>query len=230
MLKIFGELSYPRVVFETQSKINGRIRIVEVGKTRKLLVGNFVESVNEFSPSCSKLYWGYLVDLVKEQSPDAKKVLVLGLGGGTIVSLLSKKFPEIQIVSVELDPIIVDIAKKYFHIDNVPNHRIINDDALRVVVEPEEFDLSPTSFDVLIVDIYLQDQYPDLGKTGNFLGAIKRLVVPGGLIVINRIYTVKHQEDVNNFIKQVEGFLSNVDSKIIAGYTNSDNILIYGRV
>jgi hypothetical protein len=69
-----------------------------------------------------------------------------------------------------------------------------------------------------------------LGKSGNFIAAVKRLVRPGGLIIFNRIYSEAHQEDVNIFIDYVSSFFGNVKNLVVAGYTNSDNVLIYAVV
>ncbi len=229
-MSVFDSLKYPKVIYEVDSKLNGKIRVIEVGKTRKLIANNVLQSVNEASPSCPKIFSGKAAELIVREAPNAKRILMLGLGGGTVASILSKKLPEAQIVSVEFDPVMVDVAKKYFGLDSINNHRVIEADALRVVVEPEEFDLAQGSFDVLFVDIFVGDQYPDLGRTGNFIAALKRLVTSGGLIVFNRIYTEEHQEDVNNFVNQVEEFLGDTKSEVVAGYTNSDNILVYGRV
>ncbi len=232
-MNIFDGLKTPKVILDTTSKLNGRIRVVEVGSTRKIIVGNIIQSLNPDSPACSKLVWGQLVNSLKERVVDPKtikRVLILGMGGGTIAHLLSRNFPGVEIVSIEYDGVMVDIAKKYFNVDSIPNHKIIVDNALKVVVEPENFGISQGSFDVLIVDIFNGDRYPDLGKTGNFIAAVKRLVAPGGFLVFNRIYTEEHQEDVNLFIQGLEEFIGDTESEIVAGYTNSDNILVFGRV
>ena len=143
--------------------------------------------------------------------------------------LISQKFPNAEIVAVEIDPVMVDIAKKYFDVDSIPNLRIITDDALRVVIEPDEFGLEENYFDALIVDIFIGEKYPDLGKSGNFISALKRLVRPGGLTIFNRMYREHHQDDVHIFIDYVSDFFSTVKNLVVAGYTNSDNVLIYCR-
>lgn len=229
-MSVFDGLKIPKIIYETDSKKNGHIRVIEVGSTRKILVNNIIQSLNPDCPSVTKLVWGQITDLLKEKKPYMKRVLILGVGGGTMQHLISRSFPEAEIVSVEWDQIMIDIAKKYFNLDAIPNHRIIIDNALKVVVAPEEFDITLGSFDVVIVDIFNGEEYPDLGKTGNFISAVKSLVTSGGLLVFNRIYTESHQEDVNLFVEEVEKFLGDTESEIVAGYTNSDNILIYGRV
>lgn len=172
---------------------------------------------------------GKVIEVLKEEEPNLRNILVLGMGGGTIPHLVAKNFPGVEITSVELDPVMVDIAKKYFDLDQIPNHRVIVADALRVVVEPEEFNLSYSTFQALIVDIFIGEKYPDLGSSGNFIAAVKRMVSAGGLVIFNRIYISSHQDEVNTFVEYVSNYLKNVKCLIVAGHTNSDNILIYGR-
>jgi spermidine synthase len=194
------------------------------------VVENTIQSLNPDSPGCPKLYWGQLVNSLKERIPEIENCMILGMGGGTVAHLMSRSFPGIEITSVELDQMMIDLARKYFDIDSIPNHRIIKDDALRVVIEPEEYEITPKYFDVLIVDIVFGDKYPDLGRTGNFIAAVKNMVKSGGMVVFNRIYTESYQEEVNSFMGSLEGTFEELDSEIVAGYTNSDNILIFGRV
>ena len=229
-MSVFDGLKMPKVIADIQSELNGRVRIVDVGSTRKMIVDNTIQSINPDSPSCSKLYWGQLVRSLKERFPEVEKILVLGMGGGTIAHLISRNYPGVEITSVEYDEEMVDIAKKYFNVESIPNHKIIREDALRVVVEPEEYDIALGGFDVLIVDVLNGDKYPDLGRTGNFIAAVKRLVRTGGMLVFSRIYTEGFQDEVNIFVDSLEGYFTDVETEVVAGYSNSDNLLIFGRV
>ena len=229
-MSVFDGLKMPKVIYEVESKYNGRVRIVDVGSTRKMVVGNTIQSLNPDSPACPKLYWGQMADSIKERFPVIENILILGLGGGTLAHLISRKYPGIQITSVEYDETMIQMAKDYFNVGSIPNHKIIHDDVMRVVVEPEENGIVPSSFDALIVDVLNGDKYPDLGKTGNFLSAVKRLVKPGGFVAFSRIYTEDFQEEVNIFVDSLEGYFKEVETEIVAGYTNSDNVLIFGKV
>lgn len=229
-MSVFDGLKMPKIIFETDSELNGRIRIVDVGSTRKMVVGNTIQSINPDSPACPKLYWGQMSDSIKERFTDIQNILILGLGGGTLAHLLSRSYPEVDITSVEYDEVMIQLAKEYFYVDKIPNHRIIHEDALRLVIEPEENDIAPSSLDLLIVDVLNGDKFPDLGKTGNFISAVKRLIRPGGHIVFSRIYTEFFQEEVNIFVDSLENYFSEVETEVVAGYTNSDNLLIFGKV
>lgn len=229
VMSVFDNVPVPKVLYEVDSKYNGKITVMQVGKTRKLLVDRVSQSLNWDSPAAAAKVWGRVVDVLKENEPDLKNVLILGLGGGTMQHLISRAFPEANLVSVEIDPIMIGVAKQFFDVDKIPNHKIINANACAVIVEPEKYDIYPQTFSAVIVDIYIGDKYPDLGKSGNFMSALTKLAYPGGLVVFNRIYLEAHQDDVNIFIESVHGFLNDVKSLIIAGVTNSDNVLIFGR-
>ncbi len=229
-MNIFTGLLSPKVIYETESKYNGNIKVVEFGDVRRLVVDNISQSISPHSPHTHKLYWGKMLHLLKENFTHLNEVLLLGLGGATLVHLIHQEFPDVTTTSVEIDQTMVDIANNYFNLSAVANNRVIVDDALRVVIEPSSFDVRENQFNVVIVDIYVGEKYPDLGKTGNFIGNLKKLVAPEGMIIFNRIYREHHQEDVNIFIEYVSEFFSDVKSLVVAGYTNSDNVLIYARV
>ncbi|HLC93911.1 MAG TPA: hypothetical protein VJG85_02755 [Patescibacteria group bacterium] len=228
-MSVFDDIKLPKVIFSAESPYSGKVEVWQSGHTTKLVADGTVQSINWDSPNARKMVFGQMVEILKEQEPNLTSILILGLGGGTMQHLISKDFPEAHIVSVDIDQIIVDIAKTYFNVDQIPNHRIIVEDACRVIVEPKEHDLQPGTFDALVVDIYLGDKYPDLGKSGNFFAALKRMLAPEGLVIFNRIYLESHQEEVDLFVESVGEFFSNVNSVTVAGKTNSDNILIYAR-
>ncbi|RJR27461.1 methyltransferase domain-containing protein [candidate division WWE3 bacterium] len=230
-MNIFTGLHGPKILFETESQYNGHIKVIELNNgTRKIRVDNIDQSISHFAPNCSRLYWGKVVDILKENKPDLSNMFILGLGGGTLVHLIHNNFPNVHITSVDIDQVMVDIAKNYFDLDSVPNHRVIVADAMRVVIEPDEFEIPEYSYDGLLVDIYIGEKFPDLGKSGNFIAALKRLIKPGGIIIFNRIYREEHQDDVNIFIDYVSEFFPSVKNLVVAGYTNSDNVLIYAIV
>lgn len=229
-MDIYKALKLPQTIYKTHSQYNGDISVTLTGDTTRIKVDGITQSISVNSPLCHKLVWGKLADLVYSQEPDANSVLMFGLAGGTIQTLISNKMPNTYITSVEIDEKMIDIARQYFNLDQIKNHRVINEDALRFVTSPESYGIYKHSMNVVIVDIYIGDDYPDLGRSGTFINAIKDLVVPGGLIIFNRIYTKNHQDDVDLFIKQVSNYLVDVETLPIPGYSNSDNILVYGRV
>jgi len=227
-MTVFSKLKLPTLIYEAESPVNGKIQVYETEKTRKLVVAGVTQSVNHTSPLAQRMCWGKIVSVIEEALGTPNRVLLLGLGGATVPWLLTHKFPSVSIVSVEFDPMIVEATRKYFDLDKIPNHRVIVDDALRVVTLPEEFGLSPNEFDCVIVDTFVGEIYPELGNSGTFFAGVKKFLAPGGLAIFNRIYLKHHQADVNNFIENVSDNFREVKSLVVAGKTNSDNVIIFG--
>uniref|UniRef100_A0A7C4TKZ4 Methyltransferase domain-containing protein n=1 Tax=candidate division WWE3 bacterium TaxID=2053526 RepID=A0A7C4TKZ4_UNCKA len=224
-----GEIVLPKLLYKADSKYNGAIEVYQVGHTRKLSVNDTVQSINWDSPSVMNRVWGRIVEVAKDLRPDAKNVLMFGLGGGTILHAFAKEMPGVNLTVVEIDPIMIDVAQKFFDLDQIPNLTIVNDDALRVISEPERYEFREDSFDVLVVDIFCGDKYPDLGKSGTFFGGVKWFLREGGIVLFNRIYLEKHQYEADIFVELVSETFSNVRTIPVAGRSNSDNILIVGE-
>ena len=226
-MSIFQGLALPKTVFETDSDINGHIMVIDAGTTRKLSVGGIIQSVNHNSPVSSKRYWGRAVESYKEIYPEVNNLLVLGMGGATLLHLMSKAFEGLKITAVEIDPVMVKIAEDYFDAKEVPNLHVIVGDALKVLASPDSYNIPYFSFDSVFVDIYIGDKYPDLGETGTFITGLKKVVKHEGWIVFNRLYWDYHQDDVNAFIEDLHLHFSEIKSIVVAGRTNSDNVLIF---
>ena len=59
-----------------------------------------------------------------------KRALLVGLGGGGFVRFLRKRFPRIEIDIVEIDPVVIHLAKSRFGIRESRRTRIHNTDAI----------------------------------------------------------------------------------------------------
>lgn len=83
-----------------------------------------------------------------------KRVLVLGLGAGSIVKYLHHYHPEIQIDTVELRSKVIEVASEFFHLP-APNSRlnIYNDSAQNWLCHS-----STQNYDLIIVDIFLANE------------------------------------------------------------------------
>ncbi|MCA9307963.1 MAG: methyltransferase domain-containing protein [Patescibacteria group bacterium] len=226
MQNILKELRLPKTLYRTESKYNGVIEVVDIGSTRRLRVNGQTQSVNWDAPSAKSMYWGRAVEILKQYTPDMKSIVVLGLGGATTQHLLAKAFPGLFIVSVEIDKEMIEVSKQFFDAAKITNHHIYHADACGVVAHPEDYGLKHDSFDVIFVDIFVGGDYPELGKSGTFISGLKNVVKPHGYVLINRLYYEEFQEDVNHFVDALETTFSEVTPIVIAGRTNTDNMLI----
>lgn len=85
-----------------------------------------------------------------------KNILILGLGGGNVVKTLRNKFKyKNKITAIEIDPVIIKIAKEEYQIKNNANLEIICADAFTFVKE------NKMNYDFIIIDLFLDDTIPE---------------------------------------------------------------------
>jgi phospholipid N-methyltransferase len=124
------------------------------------------------------------MDLALAVKPDAKRVLVLGLGAGAITKRWLRDYPGVTVDSVEIDPAVIDVSKRFFALPETPRSRVFNQDARRFI------QTSADTYDVVIVDCYYADSLPFHLTTSEFLGEVKQHVAPGGVVAYNVISSV----------------------------------------
>ncbi|HHH14200.1 MAG TPA: hypothetical protein ENJ78_00645, partial [candidate division WWE3 bacterium] len=107
MLKVFPK----KVIYEAISPISGKVEVIDGLHGLELHINGATQTV-KMQKNKRPNYWEIAVDLI--DISQHSKVLLLGLGGGEIVRLLLNKMPNLDITVVELDPLIIDIYKRYF--------------------------------------------------------------------------------------------------------------------
>ncbi len=125
--------------------------------------------------------------LLRHDGPP-RSVLILGLGGGTVARQLRRFAPRVRIVGVEIDPGVVEAARRHLH---------LGDTDVEVHVMDAYDYLAPGSaaggdqrFDVVIDDLFLSGatdvvraRVPD----GDTLALVRSRVADGGVVVANLI-------------------------------------------
>jgi spermidine synthase len=131
--------------------------------------------------------------------PKPEKVLMVGLGGGSMVHFLKHYDPKVKVDVVEIDPAVVAIADKYFAIRSAENVNIITKDALEYLRNTD------ARYDVIYMDAFLKPA-ADTDKSGvplrlktiQFYKDIQKQLNADGLVVFNLHAHDKYQEDVKN--------------------------------
>lgn len=120
------------------------------------------------------------------------KILLLGLGGGSVPFILLKEL-KIQnpITAIEIDPLMIRIAREEFGINQLENITIIQADAADYVRHCAE------TYACILVDIFIDDKVPEFIKSFGFLKELKRMVKSSGRIFINTIQrdSIKNQTE-----------------------------------
>lgn len=111
-----------------------------------------------------------------------KNVLMLGCGAGSVVQILRTKYSrECTITAVEIDPVVIELAREHFMLDRVKGLEIVCTDALEYVRS------SKRQFDLIVIDLFVDDHVPPQFRTRAFLGQVRKMLEAGGLFVFNAI-------------------------------------------
>jgi spermidine synthase len=110
-----------------------------------------------------------------------KSVLLLGLGAGNVPYLLREIDPEMHVRAIEIDPVVLELGRKHFGLTENPQLEIILADAIAYVQNCKD------TFDLVIVDLFIDDQVPTEATTDEFLMDLARLLAPGGMLMFNRL-------------------------------------------
>ena len=112
--------------------------------------------------------------------------------------------PEAEIVSVDIDPVVVKLAKKYFNYqENTQVQTQLKDGRVyvkRALLKNEQFDW-------IILDAFNGDYIPEHLMTKEFLGEVKALLTPGGIISANTFSNSKLYDYESVTYQQVFGKL-----------------------
>ena len=119
------------------------------------------------------------------RQPDAKRVLVLGLGGGAVSKRYWHDYPGMRVDSVEIDPVVVDVSRTYFGLPEDERLRVFVADARRYVQTTKE------TYDIVIIDCYYNEALPFHLTTEEFLKEVKTRLAPDGVVAYNVIGAVE---------------------------------------
>ncbi|MBI4206313.1 MAG: fused MFS/spermidine synthase [Betaproteobacteria bacterium] len=118
-----------------------------------------------------------LVGLALSQEP--RRFLVVGLGGGTLPMFLRKHYPNATIDAVDIDPAVVDVARKFFGFREDARMQAHVGDGRQFIEKLRQ------PYDVIFLDAFGADSIPTQLTTQEFLQAVRRAVAPGGVVVGN---------------------------------------------
>jgi len=107
--------------------------------------------------------------------PKGSEVLLLGLGGGTLVKQLDRLGFTTDVV--EIDKRIADVSFDYFNMNRETN--VVIDDARHYVKTTQK------KYDIVIFDTFLSEAVPEHLITVEGFADTKKIMKPGGMIMIN---------------------------------------------
>lgn len=111
--------------------------------------------------------------------PDAKKVCLIGLGGGYIPTVFRMHLPKVRLQTVEVDPLVDKLARKYFAFAVPANQALAIDDGRQFLKKSRE------RYDQIWLDAFNSDYIPAHMTTKEFLQLAKSRLNDGGIVIQN---------------------------------------------
>lgn len=204
MSHIIDFLSGTHILEEVESPVNGKITVI-----RSLVFGTYIQ-VGGLTQSGGILYnvWKKPLKKVARQYSPAKNILILGLGGGTLVKLVNEFWPNAKITAVDIDPIMVEMGKKYLGLDT-NKVKIYISDALNFLTTDKR--QSETGYDLILIDLYIGFNYPAKFEQDKFLKLVHKTLPSDGMVIFNRLYYGDKRSVAVKFGERLDKIFSKVD-------------------
>lgn len=169
-----------------------RLRVVDQGVRRGLWFDNRLQGwvSKGRGPSDDRRNYrdGLLAAMALRPWPP-RSVAVLGLGAGMVPAFLTEKAPEVATTSIEIDPEVVAVARRYFGFAEDANDRVVVGDGRA------ELARLPGKFDVVIMDAYFSDSLPFHLTTREFLELCREKLTDDGVYVANMVGIMTGQDN-----------------------------------
>ena len=173
-------------ILDTSDSQYHRIAVVEDDTSRYLRFdSSFQSGMYLDDPFRTRFAYSDYLQLSFAYRAQTRRILYVGLGGGSAPKRTWRDFPGVRIDVVELDPEVVDIAYKYFELPRDPRLAIEVEDGRRYVSDHDG------PWDVIVVDAFYSDSIPFHLATREFLELARSRLTPGGLVVTNIIGAVR---------------------------------------
>lgn len=176
---------FPRTLERTGSQYNTNIEVREHLGKNVLLVNGIVQT-GPYTDRLWNIGLGNFLHTI--QAPE--RILILGVGGGTLFHEFRRKFPEAVIMGVDIDDEIIRLGKKYFGLAGMRNVTFIAEDAKTFVRRPGQ----KNTYDLIVIDIYVGNDVPAFVEDKTFLSGTVGLLKNGGHLVINYFSQRNQQE------------------------------------
>jgi len=148
-----GAQSDRRVVFERISQYH-HIQVYDEDGLRTLSFnGSYESKMYLANPLAGHFEYTEYFQMPFIWNPDIKRVLMAGLGGGSTQRAFQHYFTNVVTDTVEIDPAVVDVARRYFNVVETPALRIHTNDARQCLRR------DTNSYDLIVMDAYATTRY-----------------------------------------------------------------------
>jgi len=159
-------------------------------------------------------------------NPEPRSILIVGLGGGSLPTAFNDMYPEAEITSVEIDPAVAKVARKYFDFKETEKNKVVIKDA-RLHIKRQA--LKKKMYDLIILDAFGSDYIPEHLTTVEFLQEVKQVLSPQGVLASNTFSSSKYYHHESSTYAEVFGkffvMQTNAGSNRIILHSEDDTLL-----
>ena len=169
------------VIWE-KSTTESSYKITRAGNSIRLYRNQVLHSQwNPISPITGKIWDLFLLSAIGGQQ-DVKRALVLGAGGGAVINLIHKFYPEANIDAIDLDDMQLYIAKRFFKVRS-GKINLIHDNAFDWVTND-----IVQRYDLIIDDVFFEKNcvpFRSVSAKKNWVMKLLERLEYDGTLVIN---------------------------------------------
>jgi spermidine synthase len=121
------------VVFETHSPFHHILVVDERGQRVLSFDGTQETRMSLRDPLQGHFGYTELFHYAWLWNTNISRVLMLGLGGGSSQRSFLHRYPQVRVQSVEIDPLVVQVATNFFHVQMSDRHRVQVEDGRGVL-------------------------------------------------------------------------------------------------
>ena len=115
------------------------------------------------------------------EEDDLDRVLFVGGGGFSGPRRFVAEYPNVTVDVVELDPVVIDVAKQHFGVEESPRFNVYQGDGR------EFLEGTNRTYDAIVLDAYRKDRVPFHMATAEFMGLAAEHLDEDGVLVANVI-------------------------------------------
>jgi hypothetical protein len=151
--------------------------------------------------------WPYLelFHVAAARARRRERALFVGCGGAVLVRRFARVYPGIVSDVVESEPVVLDLARRFFELDAVPGVSVHLGDGAEFIARAQ-----PRSWDIIAIDAYDASDMDHAFSTRAFFAAARRALRPGGALAINVIGALATGGAVERVVRAAERELADV--------------------
>lgn len=180
---------YEIPIEKTHSKYSGDLEV-------SLHRGEWKLSTTHAIYSFGKHYTSYRIafDKLHIKDFDIKNILILGVGLGSVVRLLDQQKSIQSIVAVDIDPVVIELAQKYWpKISKKIKTSFHTADAINWLKKNQ----NAHKFDLIISDIFIDIETPENFTNKEYLSLLSPILNQNGILIYSRLNYKDYNKEGN---------------------------------